>query len=115
MNGQRTAIRSPAATVNPMRAPLALHRQPLPTNLAVAMDMEPSMSRWRRERERGRPRRPTPARKHAAARFRKVATPHESDDEAGWVMLTSCRSAVAIHGAHRRHQRRDYGGAATGA
>ena len=34
MNGQRTYIRSPTATVNPMRAPLALRSQPLPANLA---------------------------------------------------------------------------------
>ena len=34
MNGQRTDIRSPTATVNPMRAPLALRSQPIPANLA---------------------------------------------------------------------------------
>jgi hypothetical protein len=52
MNGQRTAIRSPTATVNPMRAPLTLHRKPLPTNLAVPMALEPSPSMATSEVER---------------------------------------------------------------
>ena len=52
MHGQRTAIRSPAATVNPMRTPLALHRQPLPTNLAVASPWSPQLSMATSEGER---------------------------------------------------------------
>jgi hypothetical protein len=52
VNGQRTAIRSPTATVNPMRVPVALHRKPLPANLAVPMAMEPSMSMATSEVER---------------------------------------------------------------
>ena len=42
MNGQRTDIRTHAATVNPMRAPVALRSQPLPANLALGV-----MRPWR--------------------------------------------------------------------